>query len=360
MRNNIPHYLLLCMVTLLSLPVPATDQKSSEDPISATQHAKTPMGAFLGAKNTIHPDWFKESFLEFEEDIDEATAAGRRLVLYFHQDGCPYCNLLVEHNFTDGILGKKVQQHFDVVAINMWGDREVVQVGGRPFTEKTLAAALDVNFTPTLLFFDEARQVVLRLDGYLPPEEFDLALGYVANRLESHISWADHLAKRQRPVSGELTTVMNRALAPPYDLTKTAKGRPLAVFFEEPDCENCRLLHEKSFRHPDADPLLKAFDIIQLNRWADTPIKRQDGTSTTASQWAGELEISFIPAMVLFDPDGKIILKVNAQFRTFHILGALAYAADGAYRNEPSFQRYLSARAETIRERGVDVDIWKY
>ena len=35
------------------------------------------------------PAWFKDSFLDVREDIAEATKSGRRLMLYFHQDGCP-------------------------------------------------------------------------------------------------------------------------------------------------------------------------------------------------------------------------------------------------------------------------------
>jgi predicted phage tail protein len=31
---------------------------------------------------------------------------------------------------------------------------------------------------------------------------------------------------------------------------------------------------------------------------------------------------------------------------------------EGAYKKQPSFQRYLSERAEHIREQGQDVDIW--
>ncbi len=151
------------------------------------------MGQFLGARQTDHPDWFKESFLELEEDIAEATEQGKRLVVYFHQDGCPYCNKLVEENFTNPRILELMQDKFQLVAINMWGDREVVQVGGRAFSEKTLAAALDVDFTPTLLFFSEDRKVVLRLDGYYPPTEFIHALTYVSDKLEtvipSRITW---------------------------------------------------------------------------------------------------------------------------------------------------------------------------
>ena len=114
--------------------------------------AEQKIGSFSGAELTTHPAWFKESFLDFEEDIAEAAAQGKRLVLYFYQDGCPYCSALVQHNFGQRDIVQATQDYFDLVTINMWGDREVVQVGGQSFTEKTLAQALGVQFTPTLFF----------------------------------------------------------------------------------------------------------------------------------------------------------------------------------------------------------------
>ncbi|MDP6920261.1 MAG: thioredoxin fold domain-containing protein, partial [Arenicellales bacterium] len=137
---------------------------------------EVPRGAFKGAVDTSHPTWFKESFLDFEEDIAHAAANGRRLVLYFFQNGCPYCNALVEHNFTQPDITETMREKFDLVAINMWGDREVIQVGGQVFSEKDLAEALKIQYTPTLLFFNEQRQVVLRLNGYQPPDTFRTAL----------------------------------------------------------------------------------------------------------------------------------------------------------------------------------------
>ena len=136
------------------------------------------IGSFSGAKPTTHPTWFKESFLDFEEDIAEAAAQGKRLVLYVYQSGCPYCNALVQHNFAQRDIAQTTQDYFDLVTINMWGDREVIQVGGQSFTEKTLAEALKVQFTPTLLFFNEAGKVVLRVNGYYPPDAFRSALEY--------------------------------------------------------------------------------------------------------------------------------------------------------------------------------------
>jgi hypothetical protein len=65
-----------------------------------TGFAAEKKGEFFGAMETEYPDWFKESFLELEEDVQEAGEAGRRVMLFFHQAGCPYCNLLVERNLS--------------------------------------------------------------------------------------------------------------------------------------------------------------------------------------------------------------------------------------------------------------------
>ena len=37
------------------------------------------------------PPWFTESFLDFRDDIRDAAREARRLMIYFGQDGCPYC-----------------------------------------------------------------------------------------------------------------------------------------------------------------------------------------------------------------------------------------------------------------------------
>ncbi len=40
-------------------------------------------GKFLGARETVYPDWFKDSFLDLREDIADAAEEGRRVVIFF-------------------------------------------------------------------------------------------------------------------------------------------------------------------------------------------------------------------------------------------------------------------------------------
>jgi thioredoxin-related protein len=148
------------------------------------------LGAYLGAKTATHPAWFKESFLNLEDDIADSTAQGKRLAVYFWQPGCPYCAQLWDDNFGQQDTVDMFRKHFDIVAINLWGSREVVSVGGNDYSEKSFAEALSVTYTPTLLFFNEKNKVILKLQGYVPPKDFRLALQYVSQHKDKEGSYA--------------------------------------------------------------------------------------------------------------------------------------------------------------------------
>ncbi|MCW8906561.1 MAG: thioredoxin fold domain-containing protein [Sedimenticola sp.] len=315
-------------------------------------------GRFLGAKETHYPAWFKESFLDIREDVDEAREAGRRVLLFFHQNGCPYCNLMVERNLSQRQIERQMQEQFDVIAVNMWGDRAVTDLAGRERSEKLFAADLEVQFTPTLLFLDEGGEVVLRLNGYLPPADFQLALNYVGRRLERDQSFRDYvLANRpQEPDSGPLQA-QPFFVSPPHDLSLVRE--PIAIFFEQRDCPACRRLHRELLADPEIAGLVGRTHAVQLDMWSDTPLVTPDGERLTAREWARRLSVSYAPTLVLFDPEAGEVIRSEAFFKRFHTASIFDYLLSGAFRGQPSFQRYLSARAEHIREQGKDVDIWQ-
>lgn len=317
-------------------------------------------GKYFGAIPSEKPDWFKESFLEFEDDVAEAAQAGKRVMLYFHQEGCPYCARLVEENFAEPAIKAYIVDHFDGIALNMWGDREVVSVGGKAFTEKTFAAALKVQYTPTLLFLDERGRTVLRLNGYYPPEDFRAALQFVAQKREKEQTFAEfrlaHLASRDGELIGE-----DFFLAEP-NLQKLVRGsdRPLAVYFESPGCIECATLHARILTDQATRKLVLEADNVQLGAGSPRAIVTPGGEATTAAEWAKRLGIAYTPSVVFFDAGGNEVMRIDAFLKTFHFQSVYAYVLERAYLEEPEFQRYLSARADHIRESGFDTDIWGY
>jgi len=236
--------------------------------VAADSASAKPEGKFYGAMETEYPDWFKESFLDFNEDVADAAASGKRLMLIFHQNGCPYCNALVERNLSQKDIEETVRKNFDAVALNMWGSREVASIGGKIYTEKTFAAALKVQFTPTIMFFNEQGKVVLRLNGYIPPRRFKIALDYVSQKQETKISYSEYAAKHLVKDKKASRALISEDFfeAKPYDLTRNNKNKkPLAIFFEQKDCPNCDTLHKQVLVNNSVRKTIKDFKTIQLD-----------------------------------------------------------------------------------------------
>lgn len=324
-----------------------------------------PEGRFFGAMETEYPSWFKDSFLDLQEDLREAIEADKRLVIFFHQDGCPYCNALVERNFAQRNIVEKTQKHFDVVTLNMWGDRPITGFDGKQYTEKTFAEMLKVQFTPTVIFYNEQGKVVLRINGYRSPQRFSIDLDYVVQHKvvqhkEKEIDYREYV-KAHLPATPSSKKLNPEDFFSPQSLDYRSKlnTRPFSVFFEQKDCPDCDQLHGKVLPDTNLRKVVTRFDNTQLDMWSNTPVITPDGRKTTARDWARELNIQYAPSIVIFNPQGKEIIRIEAFFKVFHIQTAFNYVLSEGYKEQPSFQRYLSGYADQLREQGRDVDIWR-
>jgi thioredoxin-related protein len=304
------------------------------------------------------PGWFKQSFLDLRDDVAEAKTDNKRLFIYFHQDGCPYCAELVNNNFSQKHIADYMRKHFDSLDINMWGSKEVTDVDGKVYTEKTFAAANKVWFTPTILFFDETGKVVLRLNGYLPPHQFKTALEYVATRQENKLTFRDYYAKRSPVKSAGKLHDEPFFMKPPLNLSGLGNKKPLAVFFEQKDCAGCDRLHSKIFPHPMTQDQIKRYDVVQLDMWSKTSVVTPDGKKTNAKAWAKKLGVTYAPTAVIFH-ENKEVIRIEALLKAFHVQSVMDYVASESYKTQPSLQRFIDARAEHLIEKGHKVDLWK-
>ena len=313
-----------------------------------------------GANVVDVPPWFSETLLDLREDVREAAAEGKRLMVYFGQDGCPYCKELMVVNFSQQRIVEKARRGFVAIAINIWGDREVTWTDGASTSEKEFARRLKVQFTPTVLFLDEQGGIALRVNGYYPPHRFEAALDYVSARMERRIPFADYLKTALREAASEQLHDQPFFMQPPYDLRRGRGGaKPLAVLFETRSCAACDELHREGFKRSEVLAQLARFDVARLALDSPLELTTPGGAKMRAADWARELKIVYAPSIVFFDRRGREVFRIEAYLRPFHLSGSFEYVSNGAYAREPSFQRYLQAKAERMRARGKAVDLWK-
>lgn len=99
--------------------------------------------------------WMRDTFKDLREDLAEANAEGKRLVLFFEQRGCIYCTKMHNEVFPVPKVSDYIEENFFVVQLNLYGDVEVTDFDGQVLPEKDMARKWGLLFTPTILFLPQ-------------------------------------------------------------------------------------------------------------------------------------------------------------------------------------------------------------
>jgi thioredoxin-related protein len=167
---------------------------------SAEEAAKEPA---LSAEGLLTEPWFLESFLDLADDLASAHKEGKRLAIMWELRGCPYCRETHLVNFAQPRIANYIKSNFEVLQLNIIGDRKVKDFDGSELSEKALAAKYGVRYTPTLQFFPETpaglndltppRREVARAPGYLRPDDFLAFFRFVREKAYEKGSFRDFL-----------------------------------------------------------------------------------------------------------------------------------------------------------------------
>ena len=146
-------------------------------------------GPILTEDGLYTESWFLESFLDLQDDLEEARTAGKRFAIMWELKGCPYCKETHFVNFQDPEIRSFAEANFLVLQLNLQGSRMVVDFDGEEIEERKLARKYGVRFSPTFLFFPgEAdglaalpprERTVAQMPGYFQPAHFLAMFRYV-------------------------------------------------------------------------------------------------------------------------------------------------------------------------------------
>lgn len=319
--------------------------------VTTVTHAEPARGKVIGSAVHSAPDWFKESFLEIQEDVDEAAAANKHVMLFFQLNGCPYCDAMLTESFESEPLTTYIQQHFDTIAINVRGDRDVVFNEKLSMKEKELSERLKVFATPAIVFLDNKNKTVVRVNGYRSPERFKQILRFVSEKHYQKLSLNEYLDKN---LAKNAYTLRNSKL-----FTKTSDlsryKRPLALIFEDSSCYDCNEFHDKHLTHPDVLKELKPFTLVRLDADSEQSIIDIDGSKTTPKALAKKHNMIYRPGMLIFD-QGKLIRRYDSLLFSHHFKEGLRYVA-GKYYKTQDYGTYSQQRTQELLNQGVDIDL---
>jgi thioredoxin-related protein len=299
-----------------------------------------------------YPGWFKESFLDLKDDLQESIDKGKKgLVVFMSTRRCSYCKAFIDNSLSLADIKQRMMDNYDVLGIEILSDNEMTDIAGKSTTVKDFVKANKAVFTPTMIFYGANGEKQLKIVGYYPPEKFRKTLDYMEGEYYKNVSLREYLNK-QKPGSVVASNKINKDdelfAKPPFALDRRSgfAQQPLLVLFEQPNCDDCDYFHDKVLDDQSIRGLVKRFEAVQLNAMDDKmKLITPSGERTNPKQWFKQLDLTYSPALVIFDEAGKEILRLDSQTKKFRLEGTLQLVLNGDYENGVQLQKWRNEMA---------------
>jgi thioredoxin-related protein len=305
-----------------------------------------------GKANVKYPNWFKESFFDLPQDLDDARKQGKRgVILFLGQKACNHCQAFIDTTFKDPATQSRVRKSYAVVGVDIFSDLELTDADGSVSAIKDFADIQAARLTPTLLFYSVDDGRVLKIVGLYPPEKFNQVLDYLEGEHYKQEKLGQYLRRLSTTVaknSQGITLDPGLFAKPPHNLDRSNKKgqRPLLVMFETPGCNACARFHERVLSDPEIRKLMSDFDAVLLDASDSTgKITTPDGKSLSPLKWAEKLQLEYDVSVVFFDEEGKEVHRIDSEAGKDRVAGSMQYVLEKAYQRHEQFLRWRRENA---------------
>ncbi len=131
-------------------------------------------------------DFLEKSLGDFSEELDLAKSKGKKGVLiFFEQEGCPYCHKMKTTIFNKSDVQKYFSKHFLVFSVDIKRQEEIKDFQGKETTQKQFFYRISNNrdATPVMAFFDlQGKMVVRYIGATADAKEFMMLGAYAATK----------------------------------------------------------------------------------------------------------------------------------------------------------------------------------
>jgi len=158
-------------------------------PVLADRHTPSLPMAKIGDNGMYAQDWLFNTSMNLRKDLATTRKEGKRFIILWEQQDCLYCAPTYEVNLRIPRVVNKIAKNFNVVKLDILGNRKVTDLDGTVLPEKELAIKYGIQYTPTYQFLPESLEKaagkvgrdldVFRFEGYFKPFHFYFMFHFV-------------------------------------------------------------------------------------------------------------------------------------------------------------------------------------
>jgi len=277
--------------------------------------------------------FFAQSFGDLPEELAEAREAGKLgLVLFFEQEGCPYCERMLQTILNQPGVQDWYRERFVSIAVDINGDVELRDVDGITLPSKVFAEHRRVKTTPTISFIDlGGAEIYRRVTMVSGPAEFMLMGQYIADGRYTDTAWKDYAG--QHPEVVDSTTVQQVVDFRLEAAAAEANGVNLLLAVTREGCRYCAQLRREFLA-----PMIRSGEYVdkvrirEMMMEPDMAVIDFDGELTSTAEIAARYGVSITPTVLLLEPAGNSLVPPitginNAEMYGLYLEQAIEQAA---------------------------------
>jgi len=281
-----------------------------------------------------HEFFFSQTFGDLPEELDQARRDGKvGMILFFEQDGCPYCRRMMQTVFNQRVVQDWFMERFVSFEIDIRGDVEIRDFDNVTLPSKVFAAQRRVDSTPVISFIDLQGTEVFRWSRAVSSPDAMLLMGrYVAEGRYTDMNWDDYARGRQvSPVEAPQIPHVGNLKNEGEIAARQHKIMLVAVTRE--GCVYCARLRREVLR-----PMIVSGEysdrVLIREMVMEPPVEMVDfsGESTTSSGIANRYGVSIAPTVLFLDGSGRTLRPPlvginNADMYGFYLDKAITEAS---------------------------------
>lgn len=132
--------------------------------------------------------------IDINSIINNASTNNKQVLIFFHMTHCGYCKRMEHKTFQDKKVKQLINNNFIFIDINIDNDEKII-FNNNIYSKNDFAHHLDVDFFPTVVFFDENADITYTARGYRKVEKFQKILEYIDTKSFETIDFFDYYKK---------------------------------------------------------------------------------------------------------------------------------------------------------------------
>lgn len=148
----------------------------------------------LATGTMVRADRSEVEWQTIVQALDQAPKQNKKIILDVYTDWCGWCKRMDRDTYSDSTVQSYLAGHFVASRMNPEKDG-TVEFGGKKYSQREFGQALGVNGYPATAIFNEKRELLTVIPGYIQPKEFLKILQYFGENTHLTTKWEDYMKK---------------------------------------------------------------------------------------------------------------------------------------------------------------------